>query len=52
MYRYDGPGRWEDCGQPGHSRRIFSLASYRGDLLAFGDDFTSTPTAAERAGSR
>ena len=34
------PGRWEDCGQPGRSRRIFSLASYRGDLLAFGDDST------------
>ena len=40
VYRYDGPGRWEDCGQPGHSKRIFSLASYRGDLLAFGDDST------------
>jgi Concanavalin A-like lectin/glucanases superfamily len=38
VYRYDGPGRWEDCGQPGRSRRIFSLASFRGDLLAFGDD--------------
>jgi hypothetical protein len=40
VYRYDGPGRWEDCGQPGDARRLFSLASYRGDLLAFGDDST------------
>jgi hypothetical protein len=38
VYRYDGPGRWEDCGQPGRSKRLFSLASYRGDLLAAGDD--------------
>ena len=40
------PGRWEDCGQPGSSRRLFSLASYRGDLLAVGDDSTATSTAA------
>ncbi len=52
VYRYDGPGRWEDCGQPGRSRRIFSLASYRGDLLAFGDDSTVHGIAAGRRGSR
>ena len=40
VYRYDGPGRWEDCGQPGVPKRLFSLASYRGDLLAVGDDAT------------
>jgi hypothetical protein len=40
VYRYVAPGRWEDCGQPGASRRLFSLASYRGELLVFGDDAT------------
>ncbi len=40
VYRYVSPGRWDDCGQPGGSRRIFSLASYRGELLAMGDDAT------------
>jgi Concanavalin A-like lectin/glucanases superfamily len=40
VYRYDRPGRWEDCGQPGDSRRLFSLASWRGDLLVAGDDRT------------
>ncbi len=40
VYRYEAPGRWQDCGQPGDARRIFSLASYRGDLLAMGDDST------------
>jgi hypothetical protein len=40
VYRFAAPGRWEDCGAPGRSRRIFSLASYRGDLLAMGDDST------------
>lgn len=48
VYRYDGPGRWEDCGQPGRSKRLFSLASYRGDLLAIGDDAT---VHAHRAGT-
>ncbi len=40
VYRYVAPDRWEDCGQPGHAKRLFSLASYRGDLLAAGDDST------------
>jgi len=40
VYRYESPGRWQDCGQPGESRRIFSLASYGGELLAMGDDST------------
>ena len=40
VYRYDGPGRWEDVGQPGDSRRLFSLASSRGELLVAGDDRT------------
>jgi hypothetical protein len=38
VYRFEAPGRWEDCGRPGNARRLFSLASYRGDLLAMGDD--------------
>lgn len=40
VYRYAAPGRWEDCGQPGRSKRLFSLASFRGDLLVAGDDST------------
>jgi hypothetical protein len=40
VYRYDSPGRWEDCGRPGESRRLFSLASWRGELLVAGDDST------------
>ncbi len=40
VYRYDRPGRWEDCGQPGRSKRLFSMASYRGDLYVVGDDST------------
>jgi hypothetical protein len=40
VYRYEAPGRWEDCGAPGHAKRIFSLASFRGDLYAMGDDAT------------
>ena len=40
VYRFDGPGRWEDCGQPGDSKRLFSLASWRGELLVVGDDRT------------
>lgn len=40
VYRFVSPGRWEDCGTPGRSKRLFSLASFRGDLLAAGDDAT------------
>lgn len=40
VYRYVRRGQWEDCGQPGHSRRLFALASWRGDLLVVGDDAT------------
>jgi hypothetical protein len=40
VYRFASPGRWDDCGRPGDARRLFSLASYRGDLLAAGDDAT------------
>lgn len=40
VWRYDAPGSWEDCGAPGRARRIFSLASFGGDLLAAGDDST------------
>lgn len=40
VYRYVRPGGWEDCGTPGDSRRLFSLASWRGELLVAGDDRT------------
>lgn len=40
VFRFEGPGRWADCGQPGDSKRIFGMASYRGDLYAVGDDST------------
>ncbi len=40
VYRFEAPGRWEDCGAPGRAKRIFSLASFRGDLYAMGDDAT------------
>lgn len=38
VYRLDSQGNWEDCGQPGHCRRIYALASFRGRLYASGDD--------------
>jgi hypothetical protein len=40
VYRYEAPGRWDDCGQPGDSKRFFSIGSYHGDLYVVGDDFT------------
>jgi hypothetical protein len=40
VYRFERPGRWEDCGQPGESKRLFALASWRGELLVVGDDRT------------
>ena len=40
VYRYDGLGRWIDCGQPGASRRLFGMGSYRGELFVVGDDFS------------
>jgi Concanavalin A-like lectin/glucanases superfamily len=40
VYRFAAPGRWDDCGAPGNAKRIFSLASFRGDLYAMGDDAT------------
>ena len=40
VYRYLAPGKWEDCGQPGKSRRLFSIGSYHGDLYVVGDDWT------------
>ena len=40
VFRFDGADRWIDCGQPGNSKRIFSMASYAGQLFAFGDDYT------------
>jgi outer membrane protein assembly factor BamB len=43
VYRYRGGTEWEDCGQPGKNRRLFSLASYRGRLYAAGDGATKDP---------
>ena len=40
VYRFVEPGRWEDCGQPGTTPRIFGLASHAGTLWTTGDDFT------------
>lgn len=38
VYRYVGGQEWEDIGQPGECRRIYSLATYKGTLYAVGDD--------------
>ena len=38
VYRFKGPGNWEDCGQPGECPRLFSLASFRGRLYIIGVD--------------
>lgn len=40
VYRYVAPNNWEDCGEPGRSKRLFSIASYHGDLYVVGDDWT------------
>ncbi|MEO8272943.1 MAG: LamG-like jellyroll fold domain-containing protein [Chloroflexota bacterium] len=40
VYHYESPGRWADCGQPGASKRLFGIASWRGDLFVAGDDRT------------
>ncbi len=37
VFRYEGDGRWHDCGQFGDVRRVLSLASFEGKLYA-GDD--------------
>jgi hypothetical protein len=39
VFRYEAPGAWADCGQPGDSKRLFAMASYAGDLYVVGDDF-------------
>ncbi len=38
VYRYHGPGQWEDLGQPGANRRLVCLASFQGRLYVGGDD--------------
>jgi hypothetical protein len=38
VYRYAGSKEWIDCGQPGASRRLFGIASYKGNLYVVGDD--------------
>jgi hypothetical protein len=38
VYRHEGGRDWADCGQPGHCRRLFGLASFRGDLYVTAED--------------
>ncbi|MDZ4784333.1 MAG: LamG-like jellyroll fold domain-containing protein [Planctomycetia bacterium] len=38
VYRYAGGTTWEDCGQPGNCRRLFGLASYRGQMYVAAED--------------
>ncbi len=38
VWRYLGGQGWEDCGQPGSGQRLFSLASFAGDLYAVVED--------------
>ena len=40
VYRYAGDQQWIDCGQPGQSKRLFGIASYKGSLYVVGDDMT------------
>jgi hypothetical protein len=49
VYRYVRPGHWEACGQPGNSRRLFGIASWRGQLVVAGDD---SSIHAHRGGQR
>jgi hypothetical protein len=37
VYRYEGGTQWRDCGPVGNGYRVFSLASFKGNLYA-GDD--------------
>ncbi len=34
VYRYDGPGKWFDCGHPDASNSVSSMAVYKGRLYA------------------
>jgi hypothetical protein len=38
VYRYVGGKEWEDCGQPGECRRLFGMASFRGQLYVAAED--------------
>ncbi len=38
VYRHAGGTTWENCGQPGECRRLFGLASYRGELYVSAED--------------
>jgi hypothetical protein len=38
VYRYAGARDWKDCGQPGHCRRLFAIATFKGRLYVVGDD--------------
>lgn len=40
VYRYAGGKEWEDLGQPGRSRRLFGMASFKGGLYVVGEDRT------------
>ena len=38
VYRYADGTDWDNCGQPGFNKRLFSMASFRGNLYVVGDD--------------
>jgi hypothetical protein len=38
VYQYAGGKEWADIGQPGQSRRLFGMASFRGGLYVVGED--------------
>ena len=53
VYRYDGPGRWEDCGQPGQlAADLQPRLLPRRPAARSATTPPSTPIAAERRGSR
>ncbi len=43
VYRYRGGREWESCGQPGKSRRLMAMASYKGRLYVISDGATIDP---------
>ena len=45
VYRYAGGREWEEWGRPGKSRRLLSMASYRGKLYIISDGATIDPDA-------
>ena len=52
VYRYADDRQWIDCGQPGQSKRLFGIASYKGSLYVVGDDMTCQRYVGEWTTSR